>query len=124
MSAVSEAAKAHNNALHRESYEWYKAHGLCQNCRRGYAEPGRAYCKPCYKLILARREKNDPGRVKRNAYCAERRARLKAEGKCVDCGKRNAAEGRIRCATCLRKMGESRVKYRINQELKSGRESR
>ena len=64
-------------------------------------------------------ERRDPGRVKRNAYNRERKARLKEAGLCVECGKTKAVEGRTRCFTCERKIEESRQKWEIRQKIKS-----
>ncbi len=31
----------------RELYRWYVDRGICYNCKKSYAEPGRTYCKKC-----------------------------------------------------------------------------
>jgi hypothetical protein len=118
MGTKSEAARRKNNETRSEEYYWYKSRGICPRCGRGYAEPGRVYCGPCYKRIKAQKDRNDPGREKRNAYNRERRARLKAAGICVDCGKRKAATGKTRCITCERKVKESREKWNIRQRIR------
>lgn len=116
--AKSKEAIEHNLELHRESYRWYTGNGICWRCKTAYAEPGRIYCKSCKRRIHAMQERRDPGRVKRNAYNAERRARLKAAGLCVECGKIKAVEGKTRCFTCERKIEESRQKWEITQKIK------
>lgn len=118
MAARSEASRQHNMQLNRESYRWYKSMGICWRCKLAYAEPGRIYCNPCKRLEKAKQERRDPGAVKRNASNKERRARLKAEGLCVDCGRIKAVEGKTRCFTCERKIKESRQKWQITQKIK------
>ena len=116
--ALSEAARAKRNALKREEYNWYKNAGICPQCAKAYAEPGRVYCGPCYRHMRAVWERNDPGAVKRKSYNNARRARLKAAGICVDCGNAKAKGGKTRCGACERKMKESRQKYEIKKRLK------
>lgn len=55
--------------------------------------------------------------MKRNSYNRERRVRLKAEGLCIDCGKRQATEGQTRCPTCTRKKRESEQARRIRKRI-------
>ena len=128
MPATSEAAKKHNRLLHHELYEWYKDHGICPGCRKAWADPGKVYCGPCYRKRQYSNERSDPGRVKRNAYDKERKARLKAEGICVGCGKKPAMEGRLKCQKCQTKQNESnkawRVRERIRREADRAREGK
>ena len=118
MSAVSPEAKENHKRLHDELRQWYKDHGLCPRCHKRLGEPGRVYCKPCMTIIKARMEKRDPTHEKRNAYCRERRARLKAAGICTYCGKRPAVEGQVLCPLCKKKNEESRIAYKIRQKIK------
>ena len=126
MAVRSEAAQEHNRALHRESYHWYKSRGICPYCKTSTADPGKVYCKLCYKKHRFRQEVNDPGAVRRKSYYIERRARLKEAGLCVDCGKARATDGTTRCEKCRKKERESNQKYRIIQrferEAKEARE--
>ena len=117
MAAVAEAATAHNKALQREAYQWYKGSGVCVRCKKAYAEPGRTLCGRCKRIDAAQKDRCDPGRVRRNAYSIERRARLKAAGLCVDCGTARAVEGKTRCPVCERKMKESRKRWDILQKI-------
>ena len=108
---------AHTNLLRRESYHWYKAHGICNYCKQAYAEPGRVYCARCYRQMRVRQEINDPGRKKRSAYNIERRARLKAAGLCVDCGRVDAMPGFVRCPKCRKKNAEQSMKYNLKKKI-------
>ena len=102
---------------HRELYRWYVDRGICFYCKKAYAEPGRTYCKKCLQRKLAMNERRDPDRVKRNSYNRERRERLKAEGLCVDCGRRPAVEGQTRCPVCAQKKRESEQVSRIRKRI-------
>lgn len=102
---------------HRELYHWCVEHGICARCRTAYAEPGRVYCKSCARRDKAMSERRDPGGEARRACCRERRARLKAAGLCVGCGKRPPVEGQTRCAVCARKKRESDQVGRIRRRI-------
>lgn len=116
-SVRSEASKAKCRVLRSEIYYWYKSKGICPRCGTRYAEPGFAICKQCKQHMAVLEERRDPGRAKRKAYNMERRARLKAEGICVDCGTARAVEGRTRCGKCEEKMRESRQRYSILKRM-------
>lgn len=113
------------NRYHRDLYQWCVNHGVCAWCKKAYTEPGRIYCKSCTRRNKALIERRDPGHEKRKAYNRERRALLKAEGLCVDCGKRPAIEGQTRCPTCARKKRESeqvsRIRKRIEKRATKGK---
>lgn len=118
MGAKSEAARQYNRELHRETYVWYKDHGICTKCHTRYAEPGRTVCKPCTVREKAMLLKRDPGRERHKQYNRDRRARLKAEGLCTYCGKVKAMPGHALCKRCDERQAESHEKYRIKQRLK------
>lgn len=123
MAAVSKEAKEYNNRLHRERHAWYKEHGICPRCQN-WAEPGKLYCRRCYKRIRAVQDKRDPTHELRNAYQKERRARLKAAGLCTRCGKRATHDGQVLCEHCKVKNKESQIKYNIRKKLKQEAENR
>lgn len=118
MSAVSEEAKAYNRELGLENYRWYREHGICPYCKKAYAEPGRTYCRYCMARKQTQNERNDPGRVKRNAYNRERRKALIEKGLCTSCGKRKPIPGHRKCPTCHARDVESKQKYKIIQRIK------
>ena len=118
MPATSPKAKAHNRFLRLEAYEWYKAHGICVGCRMAYAEPGRVYCAKCARKRRVSAEKHDPGNVIHRQFNKDRRDRLKAEGLCIDCGKKPAADGKLRCRTCGAKQNESNKAWRVRDKIK------
>ncbi len=116
MSARSEAAMQRHRQLWHENYEWYKAHGICPGCRLRWNAPGKVHCEQCLKETKQRKRRMDPDGGKQRAYNVERRARLKAAGLCVDCG-RNEVLDRVRCPKCLAKARESRTAWEIRQRI-------
>lgn len=117
MGAVSKEAKAKAAKRREELVQWYKDHGICPRCK-GWAEPGRVYCKNCVKKTMDRRKRNDPTGNANRAYCVERRKRLKEAGLCVYCGKRVAIEGKVLCSVCKAKNQSSQEKYNLKKRLK------
>lgn len=117
MPAKSQEAIARNRAINRANYRMYVESGICVICKTRYAEPGRTQCKDCTRRIAARADQRDPGRERRNAYCRERRQRLKAAGICVVCGQHKAQEGVTRCPACLRKERESHHAYEVRRRI-------
>ena len=89
-------------------YYHYKSHGICVRCGQMDARQGRLTCANCADTKsdrdriyyqIKRDEIND--RVKTGNR--ERYARRKAQGICVTCGKRTAAEGHTNCGICAAK---------------------
>jgi len=119
MGAVSKKARRNQYRSAMERYYWYKAAGICPRCLK-YSVPGMVYCADCYEKNRRHATEKDPDHAKKNAYAKERRAKLKAEGLCVDCGKRKAMDGRIRCAKCHATAQDSRIKYKIHQRTLKG----
>jgi len=119
MSAVSKAAREHQYKTAMERYFWYKDAGICPRCLR-YSEPGKVYCKACYEKNRRKAAERDPTGEAKAKYMRERRARLKAEGICTDCGKRPAMEGKTRCMKCMERAQDSRIKYNIHQRTLKG----
>lgn len=121
MAVLSEEAKARKREYWRERYQWYRSHGICFRCY-GWAEPGSAYCKDCKNKERIRLKKKDPDGSINRQRCKERRERLKAEGRCVNCGKK-AVPGQVLCATCKGKHKESNqvcdIRDRIAKETKT-----
>lgn len=116
MAAKSPEARERYHKYLRELYRWYKDHGICTYCKRVPAEPGRTQCKACTKRIKARRDRQDPGREKRNARTNAWRERMKAEGRCVNCGS-PAVPGRTHCKACAKKQKESSQVRQIRKRI-------
>ena len=125
MAAVSKEAKAHKSNSDKESYRWYREHGICPRCKKRFNKPGRVHCEVCLADMVRSKDERDPGGENRKVYDQDRRARLKAKGLCPVCGKRKPAEGRVECAICRQSKWDSQKKYRIHQRtLEEGENAR
>lgn len=102
------------------SYNYYKLIGRCPACKRNKSAPNHVICLQCMSDVSERnrrrREKLTPEQQKAESKRAvenkrKRKERRKAEGVCVECGKRPPKEGRIRCEICLRKHRERMRDY-------------
>lgn len=101
-----EEARTRKLAAAAERRQWYRAHDICYQCGQRKAEPDRYFCSEC----LSRQRLSDwswrkHDRESYNAYhrkySAMRRARRKADGLCILCGKRPPEEGKRNCRECL-----------------------
>ena len=74
-----------------EYYHWYKEHGICVNCAKQNAAPGRIMCDECAELNREKqrqRKKNNPSNADaRRAYNRRHRKERLEQGLCPDCGK-------------------------------------
>ena len=77
---------------------------VCIVCSHQDARTLAGYCR-CKKCAKKHNEQNKIGysenKGKIAEYQKERRARLKAEGLCIVCGRENAVEGHTLCQYCL-----------------------
>ena len=86
----------------RERTAWLKSKGYCVHCGKEKAEPGRTRCLACLGRQMeyeACCPTTDARRQRRALANKARYDSLKAEGMCVDCGKR-PAEGGVLCPFC------------------------
>ena len=96
-------ASAERKVQAKARYEYLKARGRCVECAQP-AFAGRTLCAEClYKLSLRNisRTLTDEQKLKQRDAVQRRYEALKAAGMCVQCGKKPAANGRIRCPACL-----------------------
>lgn len=112
----------------RESYAYYKAHGICVKCRREDAVKGKVLCRACAErhsayskqryAALSEEEKNEYRRksVENRKLLV---ARLKEHGICVQCGKSKARRGFVTCKACAEKMREYKKRMKAKQEGKT-----
>lgn len=107
-----EKRKAYNRQFEKETNEWYSSKGICIVCHTENAQKGH---KLCFRCLADKREKNKPDRRCRNQYVKERYKRLKENGICVVCGKKEATAG-VRCLECNIK----NIKSDKERRLKSG----
>lgn len=89
-------------------YEFFKSRGICPMCRKALLAPGRAACFDCLEMMRAYAARQRAARTKEqaaenNKLCSQRhkdlRARRKAAGLCIACGK-PALCGYVRCLDC------------------------
>lgn len=114
--AVNTSKAEYNRALRR----WYAERGICYECGRTWAEPGRSRCKKCYAKDLARMKLRDQDGSKHRAYLKALRAERKAKGLCIDCG--TPTDGtHVRCTWCIKKRRESNRMYELRRRVKEGR---
>ena len=101
-------------------YNWYKSLGICPMCRKNRPTKNHIICLECMsdtsEKNRRRRERLTPEQRRAESqraveYKRQRKERRKAEGLCVECGKRPPKEGRIRCAICLHKHSERMKLY-------------
>ncbi len=104
-----------------ELREWYAANGICIACGQAAVVKGIKRCQEC-------RLKNADAQVEYyEAHRDERKAKMQVNGReryrqrresglCVTCGKRPAAEGKIRCGICLAKNRAQQERRRRAQD--------
>ena len=120
--------KEYNKAI----YKARKEAGICVRCGKAQARKGGVVCAQCEADIAewhyAKKAQLTP--EEREAYLARernrsraRRDRLKAQGLCIDCGKRPADGGKIRCNICSSKRSQKVHERKVkNGQLKQYRE--
>lgn len=96
------------SAQQKQTYEWYKAHGICVKCKKHEAARGHVLCPDCmdrlrknyYARVSKETEKEHRERnAKAKEYERSLRAKRKAEHRCLNCGK-PAKDGDIYCYEC------------------------
>lgn len=96
-------ARAKKRAREAERYQWLKTHGYCVKCGSEKAFGGRVCCADClYKMQMRAiqyaesspdaEERRKRHNARQAEWARQRRARRKAAGICVCCGKREALE--------------------------------
>ena len=108
--------------MSKELYHWYKEQGRCPKCG-GDPVRGKVFCINCLDRAAEnerkKREKwTEEKRKMRNEqqreYCKKIREERKANGICIECGKRPAGETQ-RCKLCQYKINKrKREKHRDN----------
>lgn len=95
-----------NNELH----DWYVQHGICPRCGRENAAPNRKHCFNCLEKSAERSLEryhsmaSEQKQLHLKKICERQHKQYeerKAAGKCVQCGKKPALQGRVRCTECL-----------------------
>ena len=106
-------------AYSRARYARLRAQGSCVGCGRAVASHG-IYCGACAAKLAERQGRYHLAhRQERAAYCRARYARLRAQGKCVGCGRAVASHG-ARCEECARKLAANARARRARRQVGSG----
>lgn len=100
-----------------EQYRFYVDHGMCPRCRKRKALPNRISCADClYKMNEAQiqryRAMTEEDKKQRNERLRIRYQERKSAGICVECGKKPAKKGRVRCFECLVKESRKASEYK------------
>lgn len=112
----SKCLKKHNQ-YNRESREFFKKQGLCASCGKVRVYGDEVHCPECRakranSANKCRSRHSDERRIKARAYNKKRRERLKAEGKCISCGKRVCLPTSPYCAICFQKKHDHYLKQK------------
>lgn len=89
----------------KEYYHSYVDNGVCPTCRRRPVAKGKTRCAMClYDDAERQRNRYHNKREEVLSRITERRARLQAEGKCPNCGKKKPEEWKnVLCPGCTEK---------------------
>lgn len=109
-----------------ETRQYYRLHGICPECKKEIIFSSEKRCPECRaKAATEEAERNkrlteEQKALKRKRAIANKnalRARRKAAGVCIACGKRNAQKNRAHCSICLARQRErSYEHYRERNE--------
>lgn len=105
-----------NGAYLKQLRDTAAANGLCYSCRARPMKLGRRRCQDCLDRVRTYRETNPNGiasEAKRmRASVARRRARRKAAGMCIYCGKAPPTSERVGCTSCLNRNADRSTRVR------------
>ena len=107
--------KSNQAKYKKETYEFYKARGICTACHHEWARRGRNQCADCAGK-RARREydRRKTGALKDTpaslAHKVRRKELLVAFGVCVRCGQRDAWNGTQMCGICAAKRRDAAIR--------------
>ena len=106
-----------------DTRKWCREHHICTECRTSRVPKGESICEVCKAKKAWYRTTHPPTESEYAEILAANRYRSKirygdrkAKGICVACGKRPAAEGRVRCRACLEKNARVRRNYKETQK--------
>ena len=107
---------------HKELYDWYKKMGICPQCGSNKAAPGKVRCEECLaknaESSRKQREKKSEKqteaiRQKHREYLKNLRAKRKADGLCIYCGKPQNSYSSSMCIECRIKNQKKNEKRKI-----------
>lgn len=103
------------HAVHdREVYHWYASHGICVRCHSDevYKKQSKTLCLNCMMDMRERGRKyykdnkdkmSTEQRYNHHLHQKRRMDLLRAFGVCLNCQKRDAVPGKVKCSICLAK---------------------
>ena len=85
-----------------EYYNWYKSRGICVQCRRYDAAPGRVRCDVCleYNAEAAMKRRSKMQSVSQAERHRKLREKRKEQGLCIWCGKPKSSYSSVFCVEC------------------------
>ena len=101
----------------RNKYSERRNEGICVKCGKRYAEAGRSMCKICAANMVESKQRNDPGGLRHYQWFTNRIAERKANGLCVDCGKKLKDLRYSRCKSCRKRRAEYQQVRRIRERI-------
>lgn len=110
-----------------ETKKYYRSHGICVDCGRHDAAPGKITCEVCAAKRTERENKryHDMSAERKSEYlkkhaesCKNRYYQRKKEGLCVRCGSLQAKDSTRLCISCRAKE-KGRKKGILRRELPS-----
>lgn len=83
-------------------YGWYKKNGICVQCLRYDASPGRVRCEVCLEknAEVARKRREKMKSVSRAEEYRKVRETRKEQGLCIWCGKPRSSYSSVFCVDC------------------------
>jgi len=105
-------------AADRESYYWYKEHGICWYCKQNkvYLPRSKTMCLQCLEdrkeYIREYRKKSTEQQYRETMHAKRYQELLTAFEVCQSCHKRDAAKGHVFCNICLAKKRNKNEKKR------------
>lgn len=110
----TECAEKSRN-YNQESRLYFKKLGFCPRCKRNKLFGDEKECPECIAMMYeVNRKSKEKGNVSTKEYYRNYNERLKEQGLCRGCRKRNIAVGHIYCSICLAK---KRIRARKNNGI-------
>jgi hypothetical protein len=83
-------------------YQWYKKNGICVQCLRYDASPGKVRCEVCLakNAEVARKRREKMKSVSRAEEYRKMRETRKEQGLCIWCGKPRCSYSSVFCIDC------------------------
>lgn len=106
----------------KQDREWLKSHGICVMCKKRMTFNHYTICARCLeKNALRCAEYRERNKQACNARTRDWKERMKAEGRCTQCGKPNPDAGsRVRCRKCRATQNAWRMVHYVHKVKPDG----